>query len=121
MGPRQGCTHLRVKNPSTLRVKKPLNPREKMGEMLGIRPFSVPSEVLPAGQGVQPGEAVGDRRRRPKPTAGEQGVEASPVELPVAWRAGVDMDEMRGRVPADAATFHAARRVAGVGEPLVER
>ncbi len=30
------------------------------------------------------------------------------------------MDEMRGRIPADAAAFHAARHILGIGEPPVE-
>src|SRR6185312_4176884 len=48
--------------------------------------------------------------------ADEEILDAAAVDLPVPHRPGVDMDEMRVRIPADAAALHRQRRFLGLGD-----
>src|SRR5271156_5405264 len=50
----------------------------------------------------------------------EQVVETAAVQFPVPQRPTVEMDEMRVRIPADAAPLHRARRLLSAGQAAIE-
>src|SRR5665213_1708126 len=101
-----------------------------------------PRQEFRAGELVQAGHALAHRRLAARerhaaaatgadhqlalvvevdlPAVEQQIAEARIVEIPVAQRAGIDVDEARIRIPADAAAPHRARRLHSLRQLGVE-
>src|SRR5262249_2554410 len=86
-----------------------------------IRGSAAAGQEFLMGEGAGAGQPLADGQDLAGPQGTQQqAVIAAAVQLPVAHRAAVEMDEMRVRIPADAAPLHRPRRMLDAGKPAVE-